>query len=395
MQQEYVAIRNALPTRPAPRPGNVPNVRSFEVDMGLEGVHIERHTLNEAEKKEMQRDPQTQLVSPALPMKLIEPTSRRDAQPAGGTTAWGIEAVGADRALFDGDGVTVAVLDTGIDPDHPAFNGVELVRRNFTEESDDDENGHGTHCAGTIFGRETNGARIGVAPGVNKALIGKVLGAGGGSSAEIADAIQWAVQEGAQVVSMSLGMDFPGYVDWLVNVQGLPVGAATSRALEGYRETITLFNTLAQLVESQDPLGRGAVLVAASGNESNHPNFEIAAGLPAASGGILSVGALGRSPDGHRVARFSNTQVDVSAPGVDILSAVPGGGLSEMDGTSMATPHVAGVAALWAQRQLQHTGSVNLSVLTAQIIARAEVTSLAAPFEPADVGTGMVQAPLA
>ena len=115
----------------------------------------------------------------------------------------------------------MAVLDTGIDAAHAAFAGVSIVERDFTGEGNGDQHGHGTHCAGTIFGRDVQNTRIGVAPGVTKAFIGKVLGTNGGASDEIVNAIQWAVDQGAHVISMSLGMDFPGFVDFLVNTEGL------------------------------------------------------------------------------------------------------------------------------------------------------------------------------
>ena len=84
--------------------------------------------------------------------------------------------MGADTSSCTGNGIVVAVLDTGIDASHPAFAGVEVIQKDFTGEGDGDQHGHGTHCAGTIFGRNVNGTRIGVAMGVKKALIGKVLG---------------------------------------------------------------------------------------------------------------------------------------------------------------------------------------------------------------------------
>lgn len=350
--------------------------------------------LSEKERADLRRDPRTLAIAPSMPMKLIEPKEATDVLPQAGAATWGVAAVRAPDSPFDGSGVTPAVLDTGIDPDHPAFQGVQLVRRNFTGESADDLHGHGTHCAGTIFGRDVNGTRIGVAPGVQRALIGKVLGQGGGSSASIAQAIQWALDEGANVVSMSLGIDFPGLVDELTNVQGLDTRPATSIALEAYRANVNLFTELARLVQARGAFGNGAVLVAASGNESERPQFTIAVAPPAAGTGVVAVGALQESPQGLRVAAFSNTQVDLSAPGVGVVSARRGGGLTSMSGTSMATPHVAGAACLWAQKLLQGTGRIEADTLVAQLVARANSEVLAAGFSEPEVGTGLVQAPL-
>ena len=142
-------------------------------------VEVDALTARRAEEVNRHRD--VEAVAPAIPMKLIAPVNlpgaanRASTSPASTSTAWGIEAVGADRSPFSGDGVRVAVLDTGIDASHPAFDGIEFVQRNFTSESDEDLDGHVTHCAGTIFGHDISGKRIGVAPGLRTALIGKVL----------------------------------------------------------------------------------------------------------------------------------------------------------------------------------------------------------------------------
>ena len=335
-------------------------------------------------------------VAPVIPMKLISPVGTdAGAQPSAAGLAWGIEAIGASASPFTGDGVTVAVLDTGIDPAHAAFAGVDLVRRNFTTEGDDDLHGHGTHCAGTIFGRSVGGTRIGVATGVTRALIGKVLGAGGGSSDQIVQAIQWAVGNGANVISMSLGIDFPGFVEELEG-SGLPTEMATSIALEGYRKNVILFERIASLIAAQGAFTQSSLIVAAAGNESRRDQnamFEIAVAPPAVADGIISVAALGQGQGAFVVAPFSNFGARVSAPGVDIISAKRGGGLAAMSGTSMATPHVAGAAALWAQKLLM-AGQLNGQLLADKLVGSATTAGLQSGFDPSDVGAGMVRAPL-
>ncbi|GAB6040042.1 S8 family peptidase [Endothiovibrio diazotrophicus] len=358
-----------------------------------ESLVIHEAELTKSERHDLRRDPQTYAVAPVMQMKLIDPVSVKDsAVPVGTSATWGIEAVGALVSNFDGAGVCVAVLDTGIDPNHTAFSGMNIVQRNFTAESDDDLHGHGTHCAGTIFGRDVDGYRIGVARNIDKALIGKVLGEGGGSSLIISKAVQWALHNGANVISMSLGIDFPGYVSYLVG-QGMDVNPATSKALEGYRANVNLFTQLSRSVQAYGAMGQGCVIVSASGNESDRPAYEIAAAPPAAGTGIVAVGALGETPNGLEVADFSNSAVDVSAPGVDVISAALGGGLVSMSGTSMATPHVAGVAALWAGKQISHHGRISGDALMARLVASGSMSPLVSNSDWEDVGTGIVQAP--
>ena len=110
-------------------------------------------------------------------MKLHEPVKIEDVQDAGEeNTTWGIRALGANTSPFTGKGIKVAVLDTGIDASHLSFKHMEdkLIQKDFTGDGDGDENGHGTHVAGIIFGQPVDGLRIGVAPGIDQALVGKV-----------------------------------------------------------------------------------------------------------------------------------------------------------------------------------------------------------------------------
>ncbi|MGC4042680.1 MAG: S8 family serine peptidase [Armatimonas sp.] len=379
-----------------------PSVGTFSFnDSVTSGVVVEQADLAPRDLPIVTRDSDVLAVAPVMPMRLIEPV---ESQPtatdvvttAAGDVAWGVHAVGADTSPRTGAGVVVAVLDTGIDPNHVAFAGVNLVRRNFTTESDDDLHGHGTHCAGTIFGRSVNNTRIGVAPGVTKAVIGKVLGSGGGSSAQIASAIQWAIDNGANIISMSLGIDFPGFQAALQKQKGLPPELATSIALEGYRQNVILFERLAATVRAQAAFVQPTLLIAAAGNESRRdvrPDFEIAVSPPAVSDGFISVAALEQVGGSLDVASFSNTGANVAGPGVGVLSAARGGGLRSLSGTSMATPHVAGLAALWAEHVRSTSGILSLPRWLTALNASATTQGFVAGIDLSDIGLGLVTAP--
>ena len=362
-------------------------------------LRVETADLSKKDVKDLRRDSEVLSFAQNMPMKLHQPVEKEDLQETPAENiAWGVKAVGADVSPFTGSGVKVAILDTGIDSGHPSFAGVNILQKDFTGEGDGDGNGHGTHVAGTVFGQDVDGLRIGVAPGIDQALIGKVLGTqGGGSTESIVKAIEWASNNGANVISMSLGMDFPGMVAYLVG-RGLPPELATSRALEAYRANVNLFNALATLVKRMGAMFQATIIVAASGNESRrdeNPDFEIAAAPPSAAEGISAVGALGRGGEGLVTASFSNTKVDISAPGVGIDSAKSGGGFARLSGTSMATPHVAGVAALWGEKLLGTVGMLNSTMLSAKLISSGSLSPLKAGFDALDVGMGIVQAPQA
>jgi subtilisin family serine protease len=114
------------------------------------GVSVEVEDIDTDEIPALRASAEVVAVARAIPMQLITPAEVQDAaQPAADTVTWGVKAVGAETSPFSGDGIVVAVLDTGIDGSHPAFEGVDIVQEDFTGEGNGDQNGHGTHCAGT------------------------------------------------------------------------------------------------------------------------------------------------------------------------------------------------------------------------------------------------------
>ncbi|MDO9326904.1 MAG: S8 family serine peptidase [Methanoregula sp.] len=233
------------------------------------------------------------------------------------TMPFNIKQIGADKvqaAGNDGSGVRVAVIDTGIDYTHPDLKDVYAGGYNFVNENNNpmDDNGHGTHCSGIIAATGSQKGIYGTAPGVS--LYGvKVLDYWGyGYTSDVVEGIYWAKNNSMQVASMSLG--------------------------SGY-DSQAMHDAVINATEN------GVLIVAAAGNSGSISGVGETMGYPAKYDNVLAVAAVNKH--NHR-AFWSSTgfNLGVSAPGVKIRSTVPGAGYATYSGTSMATPHVAGVAAL-------------------------------------------------
>jgi subtilisin family serine protease len=310
--------------------------------------------------------------------------------------SWGIPEIGADGLDENaGDGVRVAILDTGIESGHPAFAamGDRLVTRNFTGEADEDIDGHGTHVAGTVFGADVRGHRMGIARGIEKAFIGKIIGENGGKVQVVVDALLWALSKKAHIINMSIGIDFVSHYEFLRKYHEHKIGerAALSMVLAGYRASSSTFDRLSDfLMMNQRSAFGGALAVGASGNLSFRPSYTITTEPPASGERMTAVSAVERNAAGElKVCSFANDDVDIAAPGRDIMSAWKDGKLRMNFGTSMAAPHVCGAAAVVASHMQKETGDFNASDLRDVLVKHARTI----PAGRKDVGAGLVQIP--
>jgi subtilisin len=277
---------------------------------------------------------------------------------------WNIEMVGANRVWdrVTGAGVKVAVLDTGIDENHADLSvsgGVSMVPGST---SWDDDQGHGTHCAGIIGARHNEHGVVGVAPGSMLYAVKVLDSRGSGYLSWILAGMGWAAQNGMDVASMSLGsnVDEPD--------------AACTLAYQRAAERLA---------------AAGCITVAAAGNNGRDPDNPWV-GNPARCAGFMAVAAV----DSNRnLAAFSSRGpaslcggcgVEIAAPGVSVNSTTRGGGYGLKSGTSMACPHVSGAAALL--KELHPTWSP----ATIRARLRSTADDLGAPGNDTSFGSGLL-----
>ncbi|MBA2175331.1 peptidase S8 [Halobacillus locisalis] len=208
----------------------------------------------------------------------------------------------------------IAIIDSGVDYNHPDLNDKTILGYDFVDNDyyPMDLNSHGTHVAGTAAAETNNGTGVaGMAPNTKILAVRALNAQGNGSLNDIADAIRYSADVGAEVINLSLGCNC---------------------------DTQTLEDAVDYAWNS------GSVVIAAAGNDGVSTTFE-----PASYTNAIAVGAVDSS---NNVASFSNygTWVDVTAPGVSIASTTPNNGYAYKSGTSMAAPHVAGLAGLLASQ---------------------------------------------
>lgn len=249
-----------------------------------------------------------------IPYKVIEENEEINEVPRG------VELIQAPQLwnTTKGKGIKVAVLDTGCDINHPDLKDRIIGGWNFTDDDRSnpdiftDYNGHGTHVAGTIAATENNAGVIGVAPEAGLLIVKVLNKAGSGKYEWIIKGIRYAIEQNADIISMSLG---------------------------GPADVPELHQAIQAAVE------KGILVVCAAGNEGDGDDSTNEFAYPGCYNEVISVGAINLERDSSDFTN-SHNQIDVVAPGEAILSTYLNGKYAKLSGTSMSAPHVSGALAL-------------------------------------------------
>jgi hypothetical protein len=262
---------------------------------------------------------------------------------------WGLTSSRVPPSAESGLRIKVAVLDTGLDLGHPDFAGRTITTNTFVGQPVQDLHGHGTHTIGTATGPQSppgTTPRYGIGYRAD-IFVGKVLtNSGGGTGASVLAGMNWAIANRCEVISMSLGAASP------------PQAAYTNAGAAA--------------------LANGCLIIAAAGNDG------ASTGAPANSPTIMSVASLDKTMAPSSFSNFG--KIEIAAPGRDVFSSWPRPTrYRTISGTSMATPHVAGCAALWAQ--------TSPALRAMALWRRLQSSARHLPYPATRVGSGLVQAP--
>lgn len=258
-----------------------------------------------------------------------------------------------------GEGIKIAVIDSGCDINHESLKNNIIGVRNFTDEDGKKQNivtdrvGHGTHVVGTIVANGDDDTIFGVAPKAGIYVLKAIDKTGSGKLSWVVNAIYYAINQNVDIISMSLGMP-----------------QSTERLEKAIKEAVN----------------SGISVVCAAGNEGDGNANDFEYSYPAAYEEVISVGAVDKK---SIPANFSNANlnIDVVAPGVDILSTYPNNQFAILSGTSMATPHVSGSLALlknWSREEFKR--DLNETEIYAQLIKHTKLLQ----YSRAVQGNGLV-----